>query len=255
MANLNNKVAIITGAAGGIGLATAKRFLAEGAQVVLADLSESNLRESTNAWDASRIVLVQADVSQPGDVERCMETAIAHFGGLDIMVANAGIEGTVAPLVDYPVEEFDRVLAVNVRGAFLSIKLAAPLLAKRGGGAIIVTSSIAGLVGATGLSAYVASKHAVMGLVKTAAVELAPLGIRVVSVNPGPVNNRMMHAIESKAAPDAAQMVKKGFEEKIPLHRYAENDEIAALMAFLASEDASYCTGAPFVIDGGYTAQ
>jgi len=255
MTRLNNKVAVITGAAGGIGIATAKRFLAEGAKVVLADLSEPALREATQGWDAERIALVQADVSQPEDVDRCARATIERFGGLDIMVANAGMEGLVAPLTEYSVEEFDRVLAVNVRGAFLSIKSAAPLIAKRGGGAIIVTSSVAGLVGAAGLSAYVASKHAVMGLVKTAAVELGPLGIRVVSVNPGPVNNRMMRAIESKAAPDAADMVKKGFEEKIPLHRYGENEEIAALMAFLASDDASYCTGAPFVIDGGYTAQ
>lgn len=255
MTRLKSKVAVITGAAGGIGLATANRFIDEGCSVVLADLSESALRDATSGWNADRFALVQADVSQPGDVERCTGVAIERFGGLDIMVANAGIEGMVAPLTEYPVDEFDRVLAVNVRGAFLSIKAAAPLIAKRGGGAIIVTSSVAGLIGAAGLSAYVASKHAVMGLVKSAAIELAPLGIRVVSVNPGPVNNRMMRSIESKAAPDAAEMVKKGFEEKIPLHRYGENKEIAALMAFLASDDASYCTGVPFVIDGGYTAQ
>lgn len=255
MTKLDNKVAVVTGAAGGIGLATARRFVEEGAKVVLADLSEPALREATSGWNADGIALVQADVSQPGDVDRCTQAAVERFGGLDIMVANAGIEGMVVPLTEYPVEEFDKVLGVNVRGAFLSIKSAAPLIAKRGGGVIIVTSSIAGLIGAVGLSAYVASKHAVMGLAKTAAVELAPLGIRVVSVNPGPVNNRMMRAIESKAAPDAAEMVKKGFEEKIPLHRYGEDDEIAALMAFLASDDASYCTGAPFIIDGGYTAQ
>lgn len=255
MTRLENKIAVITGAAGGIGFATAKRFIDEGCSVVLADLSESALREATNGWNADRFALVQADVSQPGDIERCTQAAIERFGGLDIMVANAGIEGMVAPLSEYPVEEFDRVIAINVRGAFLSVRAAAPLIAKRGGGAIIVTSSVAGLIGAAGLSAYVASKHAVMGLIKTAAIELAPLGIRVVSVNPGPVNNRMMRSIESKAAPDNAEVVKKGFEEKIPLHRYGENEEIAALMAFLASEDASYCTGAPFVIDGGYTAQ
>lgn len=255
MTKLNNKVAVLTGAAGGIGIATAKRFLEEGARVVMADLSEAALRDATSGWDMERMALVETDVSRPGDVERCTQTAIERFGGLDIMVANAGIEGLVTPMTEYPADEFDRVLGVNVRGAFLSIKSAAPLIAKRGGGVIIVTSSVAGLVGAAGLSAYVASKHAVMGLVKTAAVELAPLGIRVVSVNPGPVNNPMMRAIESKAAPGAAEMVKQGFEEKIPLHRYGENNEVAALMAFLASDDASYCTGAPFVIDGGYTAQ
>src|SRR5690606_22527096 len=192
MNRLENKVAIVTGAAGGIGLATARRFVEEGAQVVLADVSEARLREATQGWNSERIACVEADVSSEQHVRNLTERAIEQFGGLDVMVANAGIEGAVSPLTDYSVEEFDRVLAVNVRGAFLSIKYAAPLIAKRGGGAIIVTSSIAGLVGAAGLSAYVASKHGVMGLVKAAAVELAPLGIRVVSINPGPINNRMM---------------------------------------------------------------
>lgn len=255
MAQLDGKVAIVTGAAGGIGLATARRFIAEGAKVVLADLSEAALVDATSGWQKESIALVPMDVSRPDDVRRCTQVAIERFGGLDIMVANAGIEGMVAPLTEYSNDEFDRVLNINVRGAFLSIKFAAPLIEKRGGGAIVVTSSIAGLIGAAGLSAYVASKHAVMGLVKTAAIELAPLGIRVTSVNPGPVNNRMMRSIEKKAAPDAADLVKKGFEEKIPMHRYAENEEIAALMVFLASGEGSYCTGSPFVIDGGYTTQ
>lgn len=145
------------------------------------------------------------------------------------------------------------MVAVNTRGAFLSIKYAAPLIAKRGGGAILVTSSVAGLTGAAGLSAYVTSKHAVMGLVKSAAIELAAQNIRVVSINPGPINNRMMRAIEAKASPDA-EAVKKGFEAQIPLHRYGENQEVAALAAFLASDEASYCTGVPFVVDGGYLA-
>lgn len=255
MNRLENKVAIITGAAGGIGLATARRFLEEGARVVLSDVSGAKLREATEGWNAERVALEEADVSAEQEVRRLTDRAIEQFGGLDVMMANAGIEGAVNPLTDYPMEQFDRVMAVNLRGAFLSIKYAAPLIAKRGGGAIIVTSSIAGLVGAAGLSAYVASKHGVMGLVKAAAVELAPLGIRVVSINPGPINNRMMRSIEEKAAPGAADAVKNGFEEKIPLHRYGENDEVASLALFLASDESSYCTGVPFVIDGGYTAQ
>src|SRR5690606_14703539 len=128
MTRLENKIAVITGAAGGIGFATAKRFIDEGCSVVLADLSESALREATNGWNADRFALVQADVSQPGDIERCTQAAIERFGGLDIMVANAGIEGMVAPLSEYPVEEFDRVIAINVRGAFLSVRAAAPLI-------------------------------------------------------------------------------------------------------------------------------
>jgi NAD(P)-dependent dehydrogenase (short-subunit alcohol dehydrogenase family) len=255
MNRLQGKIAIVTGAAGGIGLATAKRFVEEGARVVLSDVSEARLCKVTEGWDAERIFCLEADVSSEQDMRKLTERAVEQFGGLDVMVANAGIEGAVKPITDYSAEEFDRVVAVNLRGAFLSIKFAAPLIAKRGGGAIIVTSSIAGLVGAGGLSAYVASKHGTMGLVKAAAVDLAPLGIRVVSINPGPINNRMMRAIEEKAAPGAAEAVKKGFEEKVPLHRYGENDEVASLVLFLASDESSYCTGVPFIIDGGYTAQ
>lgn len=255
MKRLENKVAVVTGAAGGIGAAIGRRFVEEGASVVLADLSEAAMRDASAEWTGERVAYVQMDVSRPEDVERCANTAIERFGGLDIMVANAGIEGAVVPISDYPIEQFDRVLSVNVRGAFLSIKYAAPLIAKRGGGTIILTSSVAGVVGAGGLSAYVASKHAVMGLVKSAAVDLAPSGIRVVSINPGPINNRMMRSIETQAAPNAAEAVRQGFESKIPLGRYGENDEIAAMAAFLASQDASYCTGVPFIVDGGFTAQ
>jgi NAD(P)-dependent dehydrogenase (short-subunit alcohol dehydrogenase family) len=156
--------------------------------------------------------------------------------------------------VDYPVEDFDKVMRVNVRGAFLAIQAAAPAIAKRGRGAILVTSSIAGLVGSSGLSAYCASKHAVMGLVKTAAIELAPSNVRVVAINPGPIENRMMRSIEEQGAPGAAATVKSGFETMVPMHRYGRNDEIAKLALFLASDEASYCTGTSFVADGGFLA-
>lgn len=255
MGRLTGKVAVVTGAAGGIGAAMVGRFLSEGAAVIMADLSEAAMRHSARSFKQDRLAYCEVDIRRSEDIERCTRQAVEVFGGLHIMMANAGIEGKVAPLVDIDVEEFDKVLATNVRGAFLSIKHSAPLIAASGGGAIIVTSSIAGLIGAAGLSAYVASKHAVMGLVKTAAIELAPLGIRVLSLNPGPVNNRMMQSIESQAAPGAAEAVHQAFEDKVPLHRYAENEEIASLAAFLASDEASYVTGAPFVIDGGYTAQ
>jgi NAD(P)-dependent dehydrogenase (short-subunit alcohol dehydrogenase family) len=144
---------------------------------------------------------------------------------------------------------------VNVRGAFNSIRASAPAIGKRGGGAILVTSSVAGLVGAGGLVPYVTSKHAVMGLVKAAAVELAALKIRVAAINPGPIENRMMRSIEEQAAPGAASAVKAGFEAKVPLGRYGTNEEIANLALFLASDEASYCTGNAYVADGGYVAQ
>lgn len=255
MTRLKDKVAIITGAAGGIGAAMAKRFVSEGASVVLADLSEEALATVARELDGQRVAICPVDVSSSEDVKRCVQVARDKFGGLDIMMANAGIEGRVGPITEYPDEEFERVLRTNVQGAFYSIKYSAPAIAERGGGAIVLTSSIAGLVAAQGLSAYVASKHAVMGLVKGAALELAPQGIRVVSINPGPINNRMMRSIEEQASPGAAQQVKQGFENLVALHRYGENDEIAALAAFVASDEASYCTGTSFVADGGFTAQ
>ncbi len=252
---LTNKIAVVTGASGGIGAAIARRFVKEGASVVLADLSEEGLAEAARGLPAHQVATIRMDVSDPEDVKRGVQLAVERFGGLDVMVANAGIEGAVAPLVDQSVDEFDKVLAVNVRGAFLSVKYAAPLIAKRGGGSILITSSVAGLVGSKGLGPYVASKHAVMGLVKSAAAELASLGIRVVAINPGPIENRMMRSIEEQAAPGAANAVKQGFLSQVPMGRYGTNDEIAALAAFLASDDAGYCTGTSFVADGGLTAQ
>jgi len=255
MNRLQNKTIVITGAAGGIGAAMARRFAAEGANLVLSDVTERQLAEVATTLDPARTLTCVADVSVPAQVQALIEASLKRFGGLDGMMANAGIEGVVAPVTQLLPEDLDRVLAVNVRGAFLSIKYAAPPIAERGGGTIVVTSSIAGLIGSPGLSAYVASKHAVMGLVKSAAIELAPARVRVVAINPGPIDNRMMRSIEDQAAPGAGGQVKQGFEAQVPLHRYGRNEEIAALAAFLVSDDASYCTGAAYLADGGFTAQ
>lgn len=250
---LEGKVAIVTGGTGGIGFATARRLIDEGARVLLVDRSEEALAAAARefgesaAWSA-------ADVSSAEDAARYVQEAVNKFGGVDIVFANAGIEGVVTPLTETSVEDFDRVLAVNVRGAWLAIKHSAPALAKRGGGSIIITSSVAGVVGSAGLSPYVTSKHAVMGLVKCAALELAPLGIRVNSVNPGPIENRMMRSIEEQANPGDPGAVKSGFLSKIPLGRYGTNEEIASVVAFLASSDSAYVTGTSVIADGGFVA-
>lgn len=254
MKRLENRICIVTGATGGIGEATARLFAAEGAKVVLVDLDERALGALAESLGAKDAAVVAGDVSLPETTKRAVSLAETRFGGLDVMFANAGIEGKVAPIVDYPVEAFDDVIRVNVRGAFLAIQAAAPAIAKRGRGAILVTSSVAGWVGSNGLSAYCASKHAVMGLVKSAAIELAPSNIRVVAINPGPIENRMMRSIEEQAAPGAPATVKSGFETMVPMRRYGRNDEIAKLALFLASDEASYCTGASFVADGGFLA-
>ncbi|UJR86826.1 SDR family NAD(P)-dependent oxidoreductase [Sandaracinus amylolyticus] len=260
MGKLDGKISIVTGAAGGIGAATAARFVREGASVMLVDRDDAALAEVARAIGGDRVAYVAADVSDPDHARRYVDATVQRFGGIDVLFANAGIEGRVAPLTEYPVADFDRVLAVNVRGVFLGIQHAAPHIALRsrgqgGGGSIVITSSVAGVVGSRGLCAYIASKHAVIGLMKTAACELAPLNIRVNTVNPGPIENRMMRSIEDQAAPGHGDDVKKGFLGMVPLGRYGTNEEIANVALFLASAESSYCTGAVFLADGGFVAQ
>jgi NAD(P)-dependent dehydrogenase (short-subunit alcohol dehydrogenase family) len=254
MGRLDGKVAIITGATGGIGAASAGLFASEGARVMLVDRDAAKLDELCREFGANGH-WAAADVSLPGDSQRYVREAAQRFGGVDILFANAGVEGSVAPLVDLEPEVFDRVWAVNVRGMFLGIKYAAPEIEKRGGGSIVITSSIAAMIGSRGLGAYVTSKHALSGLARTAALELASSQIRVNTINPGPIDNRMMRSIEEQAQPGAAQAVRQGFESMVALGRYGSNAEIARLALFLASADSSYCTGGLFVADGGFTAQ
>lgn len=254
MGSLTGKIAIVTGATGGIGRATTALFVREGASVMMVDRDETTLAK-TAAEIGGAVSICAADVADEAQTKRYVEQTVAKLGGLDVLFANAGIEGRVAPIASYPAADFDRVLAVNVRGPFLAMRAAIPHLEARGGGSIIVTSSVAGLVGSPGLCAYVASKHATIGLVKTAAAELGPLGIRVNTINPGPIDNRMMRSIEEQASPGHADAVKQGFSSRVPLGRYGTNEEIAALALFLASDQSSYCSGGVFVADGGFVAQ
>jgi NAD(P)-dependent dehydrogenase (short-subunit alcohol dehydrogenase family) len=255
MGKLAGKVAIVTGASGGIGAASAALFVAEGASVAMVDLDAEALARAASALPSDRVACLAADVSDPAATAAYVEATRERFGGVDVLFANAGIEGRVAPLLGYPLADFERVLAVNVRGVLLAIQAAAPSMIARGGGSIVVTSSIAGLVGSPGLSAYVTSKHAVLGLVKTAASELAAQGIRVNAVCPGPIENRMMRSIEEQAAPGHADAAKRGFLGLVPMGRYGTNEEIAQLALFLACADSSYCTGAVFAADGGFVAR
>lgn len=254
MGLLDGKIALVTGATGGIGRATTEAFLREGAAVMMVDRDEGALAQAARAM-RGKVAVCAADVSDPARARHYVERTVAELGGLDVLFANAGIEGRVAPIAEYPVEDFDRVLAVNVRGPFLAIQAAIPHLAAKKKGSIILTSSVAGLVGSAGLSAYVASKHAVIGLARTAACELGPLGIRVNTINPGPIDNRMMRSIEDQAAPGHGDAVKQGFASRVPLGRYGTNEEIAAIAVFLASDQSSYCSGSAFVADGGFVAQ
>ncbi len=249
MKKLKNKVAIITGGAGGIGFATAEIFLREGAKVMLVDLSKEDLQKAVKDLNSNDAAFCAADVSKSEDTKRYIAETISKFGKIDIFFNNAGIEGKTSPIIDYPEEVFDKVIAVNVKGVWLGCQHVIPQM--NDGGSVIITSSVAGLKGFKGLGAYVASKHAELGIMRVAALEAAERGIRVNSVHPGPVNNRMMRAIEADMAPGAPVEVQKAFEAAIPFGRYAESSEIGDLVLFLASDDSKYMTGTIQVIDGG----
>lgn len=252
---LDGKVAIITGATGGIGEETARVFLDEGARVMLVGRSAQKLSETEERLKApGRVAQFVAEAADEAKIAAAIEATIKTFGGLDVMFANAGTEGVTKPLDQMAYADFEEVLRVNVLGVFVALKHSIAPMRKRGGGAIIVTSSIAGQVGFGSAGAYVASKHAVYGLVKSAAIELGPDGIRVNAVGPGPIDNRMIASLAEQLAPGKESDFRKGMEQTIPLRRYGTNEEVARLVAFLASDDASYCSGGNYMIDGGYVA-
>lgn len=251
MPKLAGKVAVITGGAGGIGQAAATLFVAEGACVLLVDIDEKNMQRAVTEIGNDCVSYTLADVSQPSQVEAYVRTAVQRYGGIDIFLDNAGIEGEVKSIPEYSLEAFDKVMAVNVRGAWLGLKYVIPAMQERGGGSIIITSSTAGLGGRPGLSGYVTSKHAVIGMMRCAAVECAAMNIRVNTINPGATDTRMMHWLEEQRRPDAPQEAKKAYENLIPMQRYGLPKEVAQVMLFLASDESSYCTGSIFVVDGG----
>jgi NAD(P)-dependent dehydrogenase (short-subunit alcohol dehydrogenase family) len=256
MGRLDGKVAIITGGSGGIGLAAGRLFTREGARgVLLVDLQEEPLKNAVQSIGGAAVSYTVADVTQPEQVQAYVRTAVERYGGVDISLQNAGIEGVVQPITDYPIDIFDKVLAVNVRGVWLGLKYLMPEMKKRGGGSIIITSSVAGIRGTPGVSAYITSKHAVIGLMRTAALEGAEYNIRVNTVNPAPIETRMMRSLEEGFAPGEAVRAKERIAATVPLRRYGSPEEVAALMLFLASAESRYCTGGVYMVDGGISAR
>ena len=252
MGVLKNKVAVITGGAGGIGKATAQLFLAEGAKVMLIGRTEEKLQKTIEELNTENVDYCVADVSNVKDTIHYTNDTLIKFGKIDIVFINAGVEGVVKPIADYPESEFDKVIAINLKGVWLGCQYIIPKMTD--GGSVIITSSVAGLKGFEGLGAYVASKHGVVGIMKVASLENANRRIRVNTIHPGPVNTRMMRALEQEISPGKAAEAKKGFESDIPFGRYAEAEEIAELALFLASDKSKYITGSQHVVDGGMVA-
>jgi NAD(P)-dependent dehydrogenase (short-subunit alcohol dehydrogenase family) len=251
-----NKVVIVTGAAGDIGSATAQRFAIEGASVVAVDFDSRGLElisQRIRELGASCLPLT-ADVSDEASVKAYVEAACDEYGGVDALFNNAGVEGQCNDIADYDMEDFDWVMAVNVRGVLLGMKYVVPRLCKRGGGAIVNTASVAGMSGAAGLAGYSASKHAVIGLTRSVALQQGPNNVRVNAVCPSAMSGRMMASIEQKMDPDNTAAVHDAVKASIPLGRYALPEDVASMVTHLCSDESAFLTGGVYAVDGGCTA-
>jgi NAD(P)-dependent dehydrogenase (short-subunit alcohol dehydrogenase family) len=244
----DGKTLIVTGGGGGIGRAVATRFASEGARVALVDVDDAGLKASVAAVEGAggEALAIRADVTQAVEVQRYVRLTRERFGAIDFFHNNAGVLGDLKPLVEYAEETFDAVIAVNVRGVWLGLKYVAPAM-RTPGAAIVNTASIAGLMGSRNLVAYTASKHAVIGLTKTGALEFAGRGIRVNAICPAPIETNMVKALEAGAGSGARDRL----TATLPLKRFGEPAEVAALVAFLCSADAAYITGGIYTVDGG----
>jgi len=252
---LDGKVAVVTGAAGVIGTATIRLLAERGARIVAVDRREADLKTAIEGLPASAEALaVAADVTSEDEVADYVRAAVAKFGSIDVFYNNAGVEGDVKPIHQYSLESFRRVLDVNVVGVFLGMKHVLPVMLKQDKGSIINTASIAGLMGSPHIAVYSASKHAVIGLTKSASWECTGTGVRVNCVCPGLIDSRMLSAIMQGRSGGNAPPPNDKMVERIPARRLGQASEVASIVAFLASDEASYVSGSAYTVDGGRTA-
>ncbi len=252
---LENKNAIITGATGGIGFATVERYLDEGANVMMVGRNEDKLAQAyADLGKPNKASFTVAESTDEKAVRESIQQTSDTFGSIDIVIANAGTEGVVQPLVDYSVEDFNQTLMVNITGVWLYFKYAIPFMESQGYGSIVAVASGAGVVGFPGLCPYSASKHAVCGMVKTACLEYADKGLRFNALAPGPIDNRMMESLGAQSQPEDPINFRENVTGNIPAGRYGTNEEMANLALFLGSDESSYCNGGVYLADGGFTA-
>ena len=247
---LENKVCVVTGGAGSIGLASARLFLREGAKVMLVDLREADLERAARELDSPNAGWVAADVGDAAATRTYIERTVERFGPIDVLFSNAGNQGPVVPVTEYPEDAFDAQIRVHVRGAFLACKYGLPRM--RDGGSLIITSSVVGAMGAPGVVAYVTAKHAQVGLMRSVAKEAARRRIRVNTLHPGPVDNAFQARIEENIGKMAGGIdATKMLNDAIPLHRHASPEEIARSALYLASDLSSFVTCSTLMVDGG----
>ena len=252
---LDGKVAVVTGAAGVIGTATIRLLAERGARVVAVDRREQDLQTAIKDLPASADAFaVAADVTSEDEVAEYVRATVDKFGTIDVFYNNAGIEGDIKPITEYSLESFRKVIDVNVVGVFLGMKHVLPVMLKQNKGSIINTASIAGLMGSPLIAVYSASKHAVIGLTKTAAWECTGTGVRVNCVCPGLIESRMLSTILQGRNGGNAPPPNDKIVERIPARRLGQGSEVASIVAFLASDEASYVSGSAYTVDGGRTA-
>ena len=254
--DFSSKVALITGGGGGIGRAASVGFAKRGAKVVVVDRDGAAAEATAGIirQQGGDAIAVTADVTKADDVKAYVKATLEKFGRIDCFFNNAGIEGKLVPTAELDEADFDAVIGVNVKGVFLGLRHVLPEMIRQGGGSIVNTASVAGLVATPGMPAYVASKHAVIGLTKATAGEVARQGIRVNAVCPGPVDTRMIHSLEAMLSPDDPAAIAARYQAAQPTGRYTTPDEIANMVLFLCSDLAANTTGGQFVVDGGRTA-